>query len=248
MSFSEVALATPDITNVVIRTGVVTTCPSLSITTINNYPSSIVIADSCLGSSQSNVNKHVWRLSENGTTSAAFSNADSFRFCADLVIRGSGVVGLQVSPWWSQDLHGLFVIDTGGGFIFAQGGRLPFFAFTRPGDPVYVNGTAIHLEVIYLPNGLSQQSPATIEYRVTYRQTDYSSGPLPFAEGDPADDPPYGRWGILNDARMGGYFEFFTGPGGGLQSLRADWSNICFDTLTVAVTPTTWQHVKALYR
>jgi hypothetical protein len=214
-------------------------------------PNSVIIADSCYGGSLTNGNRHTWRLSEDGVSAAVFSNADSFRFCADLrVTRGFGRVGLQISPWWSPDLVGTFVVDLDYGWVVAGGGRLPYFAFIGQEYedlPPYVRGTILHLEMIYLPNGLSQASPATIEYRVTYNSVNNTSGPLAFTEGNPADDPPYGRWGILSDARVGGYMDFDT-TRSGINYLLAEWSNICFEALTVGVSTTSWSQVKQLYR
>ena len=35
----------------------------------------------------------------------------------------------------------------------------------------------------------------------------FMSAILSFDEGNPGEDPPYGLWGMLNDARLGGYFQ-----------------------------------------
>lgn len=40
----------------------------------------------------------------------------------------------------------------------------------------------------------------------------YASGPLAFDQENPSEDPPYGLWGILNDARIGGFFQPFLDP------------------------------------
>src|SRR5213593_4823804 len=206
------ASATPTINSAVIHSNVLITCPGSSLYSTNNYPNSVIFEEFCGGANGSS-DVHVWRLSADGTTPAVFNNGDPFRFCADVRTSGYGVgvVGLQISPWWSQDLQGRLLVDPSNGYVVAFGGRLPYFAFTRPEDANlhYAHGTLIHLEMVYLPNGLSQTKPATIEYRVTYNDASYTSGPLAFDEGNPADDPPYGRWGILNDARVGGYFELY---------------------------------------
>ena len=97
--------------------------------------------------------------------------------------------------------------------------------------------------MICLPNGLSETNPATIEYKITYDGMNYTSGPLAFSEGNPADDPPYGRWGILNEAQVGGYMEMEVN-----NMMSSTWSNICFEPLTVGVTPATWSLAKMLYR
>jgi hypothetical protein len=43
--------------------------------------------------------------------------------------------------------------------------------------------------------------------------------------GNPTEDPPYGLWGILNDAQVGGHFQVFHGAGTGAD---ATFSNIQF--------------------
>ena len=43
--------------------------------------------------------------------------------------------------------------------------------------------------------------------------TSYTSGPLNMDEANPSEDPPHGRWGILNDARVGGHMKAFMTPG-----------------------------------
>jgi len=37
--------------------------------------------------------------------------------------------------------------------------------------------------------------------------TDYSSGALAFDQGNPAEDPPHGLWGLLTPFGVGGYFQ-----------------------------------------
>jgi len=81
--------------------------------------------------------------------------------------------------------------------------------------------------MIYLPHDLTQQNPGTMEYQVDYNGSHYTSGPLPFDEGNGSEG--YGTWGILDDASVGGHFQPLVGPG---ADLRADWSNIDFEDLS----------------
>ena len=99
------------------------------------------------------------------------------------------------------------------GEIACFGGRLPFFSFTGAFGLHYAKGNTIHLETIYEPHSLNSGAPGTIEYRVSYLGNDYTSGVLPFDQGNASEDPPHGLWGILNDARVGGHFEAFLGQG-----------------------------------
>ena len=61
--------------------------------------------------------------------------------------------------------------------------------------------------MIYEPNGLSELDPATIQYTYEDDMGSFMSAILSFDEGNPGEDPPYGLWGMLNDARLGGYFQ-----------------------------------------
>src|SRR5512140_592522 len=209
------ALATPLVNSAVILPRVWNDCPGSLLSITNTYPGDININDlnaGCFGYA----NLHVWRFSTDGVTPAPFANNDAFRFCADLRISGNGAgeAGLQIRPWWSES-DGRLNVRTTDGEIAAFGGRLPFYSFSNPlgYNMRYTMGDVIHLEITYRPNGLSQASPATIEYVVNGN----SSGQLPFDQGNPAEG--YGEWGMLNSAQVGGHMQFFlsdSGPTGNL--------------------------------
>jgi hypothetical protein len=242
------ALASPTPNGAYIKTRVYNDCPGSTLVVNNLYPALISIGETnvgCVGFA----NLHYWRFSEDGGASPAiYQNGDGFRFCATLVLDGSGQgeAGLQVAPWWSET-DGRLNVRTTDGAIEAFGGRLPFYSFTASNGLVYVKGTPITLEIIYKPNGLSMASPATIEYIVTYGGT-FSSGVLPFDQGNPTEDPPHGQWGILQPTQVGGHFQWFAGQSGPQGSLTASWRDICYEDKSVAVTPTQWGTMKALYR
>lgn len=243
-----VASATPSPNSAVIITRIYDDCPGSTVSVVNNYPADISITDqglNCFGFA----NLHVWRFSEDGINPATFSNGDCFRFGADLVISGTGEgeAGLQIAPWWSQT-DGRLNVRTTDGEIACFGGRLPFFSFTAVFGLHYVKGTPIHVEMVYSPNGLSQASPATIVYNLTYNATNYTSGALPFDEGNPAEDPPHGLWGILTPSQVGGVMQVLWQSGGPGTTLRAEWANITFDPCTVGVEPRGWGSIKGLYR
>jgi hypothetical protein len=67
---------------------------------------------------------------------------------------------------------------------------------------------------------------------VTQGATTYSSGALAFDQGNPAEDPPYGLWGMLNDARVGGFFQVQ------LNALDPrSWGQIVFENMTYSPIP-----------
>lgn len=222
------ALGSPVINGAVITTRIFNDCPSSILTTVNNYPALISFEDldlSCTGFA----NLHNFRLSENGGASqAVFMNNDAFEFHADLTMTGAGESGLNVSPWWSQNVDGRLNIRTTDGEIAVFGGRLPFYSFTGSQGLTYTEGDTIRLGVIYRPNSLTAGDPATIEYQVTMGATLYTSGPLAFDEGFPLEDPPYGLWGMLNDARVGGFVQAFLQAGNPDAGVRAEFGNMTY--------------------
>lgn len=244
-----VAVANPAINSAIVIERLFNDCPGSALTVANLYPASITITDvnpNCIGFA----NLHLWRLSEDATTAALFANGDGFSLKADLVLSGTGQAeaGLQISPWWTN-VDGRFNVRTTDGEIACFGGRLPFYSFTgAPHNLVYVKGTPIGLEVIYIPNDLSMANPATVEYKVTYNSNTYSSGPLPFDEGNTAEDPPYGLWGMLNNAGVGGHLQFFVGQSGAGNGITADWRNVNYSPLVVSVQERSWSTVKGLFR
>ena len=237
--------ATPVVNSAVLIPRVFDDCPTSILTSGNSYPGQIFFDDdevNCGGFA----NLHVWRLSGDGATPAVFPNDSNFRLAAELVISGAtdGEAGLQIRPWWS-DADGRFNVRSTDGEIACFGGRLPFFSFTGTYGLVYVKGTPIDLEVIYYANGLSETDPGTIEYKVTYNNVSYSSGVLPFDQGNP-NEPQYGFYGILEGAQAGGFVQVFLAAGNPDAQCRAEWNGIVFEDLTppVPVEETTWGRIK----
>lgn len=209
------AAAAPAINSAVLNTRVFDDYPTSTLVAVDNYPALISFLDGPIGGTgQPFANRHNFRLSDNDISSAVFLNSDSFTFEADVTLLGDGPTegGLQVSPWWSQNVDGAFNIRSTDGEIAAFGGRLPFYSFTASHGITYAAGTTVHQKIIYNANSLTMADPATIEYIYTDASGTYSSGPLAFDEGNPNEDPPYGLWGMLNDARVGGYVQIFNIP------------------------------------
>jgi hypothetical protein len=217
----------------------------------NSYPSLITIDDMCAGP-LGWANLHAWRFSLGGTGPQEFANTDGFMFSADVTLSGTGdgESGLQISPWWSES-DGRFNVRTPDGEVACFGGRLPFYSFTGSNGVSYVKGTTVNLTIIYTPNvEMNEAMPATIEY-IYDDGAIYSSGPLPFDEGNPAEEDPHGLWGILSPAYAGGHFQFndMVGAGDG-ANFHVEWGNIIFEDMgtVVAAESSSWGGVKALYR
>ncbi len=205
-SAASTALATPVINGANLHTRVFNDFPGSTLTTVNNYPNIVEFMDGPIGPGPF-ANRHNFRLSDNGgVTDASFANNDGFVFASDVTLLGTAPIegGLQVSPWWSPQVDGQFNLNGGTGEVAVFGGRLPFYSFTANHGVTYAMGTTVRQQIIYRPNGLSMASPGTIVYQYTDGSGTYTSPELAFDQGNPAEDPPYGLWGILNDARVGG--------------------------------------------
>lgn len=243
------AAATTPPNGAVITTRIYNDCPSSTLTTFNGYPALIQIHDANLGCFGF-ANRHAWSFSaDGGATPEDLKNRDEFSFCATINIDGSGngEAGLRLSPWWSLDNDGSFNLKTSDGEIACFGGRLPFYSFTAAYGVTYVKGTTVTLRIDYLPHDVSAIDPAQIIYTLTQGVNTYSSGPINFDHGNPAEDPPHGVWGILTPARAGGHIQALLGNGNQVD-LAATWRDICFEAGPTASKAETWGKIKANYR
>ena len=242
------AFALPVVNSAVVTTRVFNDCPTTSIAVTDLDLAQIVIDETgndCFGFA----NRHAWSFSGDNSSPAEFQNADGFSFCATVMASGTGdgEVGLRLSPWWSLDVDGTFMLNTRSGEIAVFGGRLPFYSFTANHGQTYAKGTSATLSIEYRPNGLSAASPGSIKYTLTNANGTFSSPVLFFDEGNPAEDPPHGRWGILQPARAGGYMQFYNGQGTPVN-LRTEWTNICYDAIPTPAAPASWGRLKSNYR
>ena len=201
--------------------------PGSTLTTVNNYPTLVEISDTRT-TSGGFANLHNFHLAD-ADVEHVFANDEAFSFSTDLTISGTGdgEGGLQLAPWWSHNVDGRFNFRTTDGEIAVFGGRLPFYSFTGSQAITYTKGDTVRVGMVYDPNSLSSGDPATITYNLTMGGTPYSSGPLAFDEGNPAEG--FGSWGHLDDARLGGYVQVFAPPSGVVPSddnLTIQWAEI----------------------
>lgn len=231
------AFATPAITSAVITPYIWdndATSVFTSGNTFSNPPSSggLFMQDASLDDDGGTgwANRHIWRYSDNGSTEAVFLNDDGFYISADVTLSGPANMegGLQVTPWWGPDGDGVFMLRTSDGEISCWGGRLPFYNFTASQGLHYVKGETVNLAITYVPRALDASQPGIIKYDVTMGGTLYESPWLAFSEGNTAEDPPYGLWGILNGARVGGYLMGQINNTDPSNYARADFDNMVF--------------------
>jgi len=241
---------TPAPNSAVLALRVFNDCPASTLTSINNYPALVSINDTdegCVGWT----NLSVWSFSEDGVTPAVFENCSHYQFGAVFNGSGSGGVaegGLRLSPWWSQDVDGRFMVRIGGnGEIACFGGRLPFYSFSAAYGLAYVPGTDIYMQITYAPHNLTVADPATLIYTIVYQGQTYNSPVLPFDQGNPAEG--HGEYGALYPARAGGYLQEPNGSGGALFNWTGQWKNIRFQGPSATpATSKTWGQLKTLYR
>lgn len=200
-----------------------------TLTVVNTYPSPAHINfDDVLPASPPltfQSNQHTWRLStDGGVTDAPFANGDSFKISADVTITGNGnaEAGLNVSPWWSTQTDGKFHVRASatGGEVAAFGGRLPFYSFGN----VYVTGTTATLSIEYIANSNTAGAPGQIQYGYNGLFSPW----IQFDQGNPAEDPPHGLYGILSPAYVGGFMQNY-GQSSGSTSVNADFNNIVYN-------------------
>jgi hypothetical protein len=256
VAFAATGLAqTPNPNSAVIKLKIWNDSPMSTAWFDNHYPTDIQIYDANL-SGCGYANLHNWSFSEDGVTPAVFHNNSLFRFAADVQIEGTSDAegGLRLSPWWSLDTDGRFMINSRSGEVACFGGRLPFYSFTGNYGVHYTMGAVVRLEIVYNPHGLTEASPATITYNYIVdpwkpTQHIYTSGELAFDEGNPGEDPPHGLWGMLNPAEAGGYFQPYANCGVETAKARFTWANVVFvGGLTTPVNPNTWGKLKQQYK
>jgi hypothetical protein len=239
------AFASPYIDSAVVKTRIFNDIPGSTVTTTNTlsgYPGNIYsglvgIKDENVSAESGWANRHNFRLSENGGISeAVFSNDDAFWFFADVTITGTANSegGLNLAPWWSKDVDGVLMANTANGEVAAFGGRLPFFSFTANYGVSYTKGDTVRMGMLYDPHSLTEADPGSILYYYEDTTGIYWSPLLKFDMGNPAEDPPYGLWGILNDARLGGYFQVLNNP-----EDPSNWGEIVFSNVYYTPEPAT---------
>jgi len=227
----------PAINGASIETRTFNDCSLSTLTVTNNYPASVTIKDVMNPLCAGFANLHSFSFSADGGASAAtFNNNSNFHYAADVNISGGGEGegGLRLSPWYGHFVDGRIMLNATTGEVACFGGALPFYSFTGNNGVHYVRGTTAHIDVTYLAHDLDGDHPATIEYKLTYNNVTYDSGVLAFGQQNTAECDPHGEWGMLNDGRVGGYFQPRANSGADLQIV---WSNITFENLPADGTP-----------
>jgi len=206
------ALALPAVNGAKITTRIFNDFTDSGFSSTNFYPASLTMHDQVGSDADGFANRHVFHLSDDGgANDAVFLNGDSFAFYSDVSITGPGEVGLHIAPWWFPG-DGQFMLNGNSGEIAIFGGRMPFYSFSAHGFN-YVNGATYTLGVIYNAHSNSALDPATIQYVLGIGGSNHYSPIIPFDQGNPAEDPPHGQYGLLNPFYPGGYYQANLGAG-----------------------------------
>ncbi len=178
--------AITDVDSALIETRIWNDYPDSTLTTTNNFPSSIVIDESDFGTGGW-ANKHVaWLSADGGASKYMLSNSEDFAISVDITLEAAATAPRKEAGFRFDTYGGEGLVNvTTDGEVAAFGGPLPFYTF---GGSAYTLGTTVNLGVIYkAPSG---GSPGTIEYILD----GVSSGPLNFTNLEQ---------GIINSSKVG---------------------------------------------
>lgn len=139
--------------------------PTSSITTTNNFPSSVNIhEDFAAGTVGNYANRHVGVLASGGTN-YSFTNAESFRLDVDVRIsapngqprKETGLIIGNYIPGGNYFAEGNLMVASDGE-VAMFGGALPFHSFGN----VYTVGSWIHLSFMYINPALNGGTAAAV--------------------------------------------------------------------------------------
>lgn len=184
-----------------------------TLTTTNNYPSSVRIQESNFtpDGGADFANRHIaWFSEDGGATNSDFDYADGFDISFDMTVDsapsdGGGRPGAEAG--FQADLFGFgfFGALTGNGEIAAFGSTLPFHSF---GTGLYSVGDTVNLRMIYRPGSGEGMMPfGSMEYIYDLGAGPVSSGLKPFSNaegGFPTAFSQFLGFGIQNNAAGGG--------------------------------------------
>jgi len=182
--------------------------PGFALTVSNNYPSLIRFSDLGVSAPSGFANRHVWRFSNNGgTTAYQFQNTNFFQVSMTLTLTASSISPRKEAGFLLNTLggDGQFIVNTDGHEIVAFGGPLPFYAFPA----TYDSGETITLGMRYFSNNGTNS--------IIYSANGVNSPVLPFTNLER---------GIINGSTLGGYFQIVNASADPFNSGIASFGNI----------------------
>ena len=182
--------------------------PGSSLTVVGNYSALIRFSDLGVSAPSGFANRHVWRFSNNGgTTAYQFQNNSFFQVSMTLTLTANSVSPRREAGFLFDTIggQGQFIVNTDGHEIVAFGGPLPFYAFPS----TYDSGETITLGMRYFSNNGTNS--------IIYSANGVNSPILPFTNLEQ---------GIINNSTLGGYFQIVNASGDPFNSGIASFENI----------------------
>ena len=198
------------INSAIINPRVFNDVPGSALTTVGDYPSLIRFGDFGVSAPSGFANRHTWRFSDDGGTSAyLFQNDEFFLATMTLTLSASASAPRKEAGFLLQTLggDGQFIVNTDGHEIVAFGGPLPFYAFPSTFD----SGETVTLGLHYfLDSNTGLRS-------IIYSANGVTSPILPITNLEQ---------GIINNTTLGGYFQIVNASGDPFNSGIASFQNI----------------------
>jgi len=182
--------------------------PGSSLTVVSNYSTLIRFSDLGVSAPGGFANRHVWRFSnDGGTTAYQFQNNSFFQVSMTLTLTASSIAPRKEAGFLFDTIggQGQFIVNTDGHEIVAFGGPLPFYAFPA----TYDSGETITLGMRYFSNNGTNS--------IIYSANGVNSPVLPFTNLEQ---------GIINGSTLGGYFQIVNASGDLFNSGIASFGNI----------------------
>jgi hypothetical protein len=120
-------------------------------TGVNNYPTTISLTEAGVSQASGNLNRDVWRFSNDATTAYQFQPNDYFTVSMDLTLTGTPIsprkeAGLLFSTGSNGDIQ--FIVNTDGHEVVQFGG-ISFYSFSANNLVHYNSGDKITLGMTY---------------------------------------------------------------------------------------------------
>lgn len=194
--------------------------PASNFNSANNYPASILLDDQSVdkdGATGGFANRHVWTLSNNGTSAYRFSNNDYFEAFMDVTLTGAPIAPRKEAGFLLDTVggQGQFILNTDAHEVVAFGGPLPFYAFPATFD----SGETVRLGITYFQDfdGLR---------KIIYHADGVSSPTLAFGNLEQ---------GIINNSTLGGYLQVGIDPNTPTNFGTANFANISLTSVAGVV-------------
>jgi len=164
--------------------------PGSSLTTLSSYPSIVYFGDKNVSAPAGFANRHVWRFSaDGGTTAYQFKNDQQFQVSMTLTLTADPTAPRKEAGFLFDTAggQGQFIVNSDAHEVVAFGGPLPFYAFPS----TFQSGDTITLGMTYFLDENGKMA-------VIYSANDLRS---------PAQEFSNLEQGIIDNTTLGGYLQ-----------------------------------------